>query len=302
MQPLIAYSLCTAVTYRHRENGTRGQVRDSCKINLVPITEAWPPLNVEDFPGEFKLKTKATLRKRWTGHALGDLEVSMHEPCPIRIFADAESNRSEGQLRLTLSSSNMRSQQLRSLDWKCELRVQVCMKTFYSTLPMVEVAGDSLMQSNDSLRLRRKVIHSDIQTVYGLSWTSDPSPLIEGSVSSSTATIPFTIDIEDRPIPTFCGPFSARRYCVRVQVRIFGLRHSQFLLVSPLQICHCRKDEGALIQSTATLETTSGRIESQACLRSRLRELSVELEVSFARLDRVVHTSNTVTQPPPSYD
>ena len=301
MQPLIEYCIHATVTYQTSTHGLCLKAQDSCAIKLIPFTEAGPPLSIDDFPGEFELGCNTSLRKRISNRVVGDLEVSMSEPRPLPVFAQGDKQRDgEGVLNLKLRSAELMTGRILPRGWTFELQVQICMKTFYSTMPMGEVASNFLMQKNGYLRVRSSIIQSKTRKVNSLSWKSDSMNVADDQTASCTASLPFAISMNEQLLPSFCGPLSARRYCLKLQLRIQGFRHSRIALLSPLQVYHCRDDQH---------EPSAYGARAQSQLQRSLTgdwawQILVETEVNIAYTAHVLsrHVSNRVSQSPPAYD
>lgn len=272
MQPLIAYAIHATVAYRATSQGPLRRAQNICTINLMPLAQAGPPLSIDDFPGEFKLACRADLRKRISNRVVGDIRISMNEPRPLAIFADGGKKCcGEGLLNLKIRSRDFLVGCRQPQRWKYQLKSQISMKTFYSTLPIGEMASNCLMQKNHFLRVRTENVHFESRPISLISWDYESMNVGADQMTSITASLPFAICIDNQLIPNFCGPLSTRRYCLKVQLQIQGVRHSPLALVSPLQIYHSRHDQDEVCQMQCACDAWP-----ESDLRPRLMEHHAE--------------------------
>jgi hypothetical protein len=99
-QPLINYAIRAVVKFPHLAGGTPAEVQKTRGIRLIPVTEIWPPLATEDFPGEYTVSTKSLTRIPFR-RLFGEMSVSMDEPSVLRLIDGSPSASTLGCLRLT---------------------------------------------------------------------------------------------------------------------------------------------------------------------------------------------------------
>lgn len=280
MQPLISYAIHATVAYRATPQGPLRRAQNICGINLMPLAQAGPPLSIDDFPGEFKLACRADLRKRVSNRVVGDIQISMNEPRPLAIFADGVKKCcGEGLLNLKIRTRDFLVGCRQPQKWKYQLESQIRMKTFYSTLPIGEMASNCLMQKNHFLRVRTENVHFESRPISLISWDYESMNVGADQMTSITASLPFAICIDNQLIPNFCGPLSTRRYCLQVQLRIQGVRHSPLVLVSPLQIFHSRHDQDEACQTPCACNAWSESDLRPRLIENRAEQTSMENEL-----------------------
>jgi len=77
MQPFIHYNIRAVVRYRDVVIGPSVEMQESREILLIPFTEASPPLEIQDFPGEFFPISTRTLKSSRLAGAFGEMSISI---------------------------------------------------------------------------------------------------------------------------------------------------------------------------------------------------------------------------------
>ncbi|CAK1363202.1 unnamed protein product [Cercospora beticola] len=243
MQPLIEYCIAVTIFYRSGTGPRLRQIRRSRTIDFSPLTEPEPPISVEDFPGEFKLTSTEEARKGLFRTVCGDVTVSSSEFRPLPMFYDGKPGHTQGMVTLTLATLRLTNAEIQPPRWTCEVQMALIRRTFYTTMPIREVACSRLLKKNKYLRLRK-------ETIYETTWSVDPlwwehthtRPDAPGIVSE--ATIPMPVRPPTQLIPTFATPLATVRYAVRVDIRIAQVTHPPLVIEVPLQVYHSRRIHG----------------------------------------------------------
>jgi hypothetical protein len=251
MQPLIVYEICSSVTY---DGGVR--IDDRHALNLVPRLICGPPIEVEDFPGEFQTRSvrnlrhgRALLRRRY-----GQMTMSVEEPDPLCLDSPAPMTTCVIRVEYTPGPRSARTDRniihLLRQPWGCIVRPRLHVKMYYSTSKLNEMPRKPLQKSISSyssdLRLRSEIIElesheSQLQLRYcsaavATAWktTGIPSSPAWATSISFPVSIPSDISI----LPAFVTALAARSYSLSFTVRLAGLTHKPFELEVPLQVVY----------------------------------------------------------------
>ena len=247
MQPLIEYAVRSRATVYVPGGPQTVQVQRSRKIVLIPFTELAPPLEQEDFPGEFRSSSVTVLRKHPFVTPIGELTVAMDEPEPLKIWSGCERNCGKAWVKLIFQPSRTTQSRACKARWECSIDSYVRVKTFYSTMPLVEMPSDCLLRSNRHLRGHSELIaleprKADLNLDDFINEPSEGHLQSTEHINYSTKLL-LPIDVADKLLPTFCTLLAARRYAFRVSVRIKGLIHQSAILEVPLQVCYCNSNQ-----------------------------------------------------------
>ncbi|KXL43825.1 hypothetical protein M433DRAFT_275693 [Acidomyces richmondensis BFW] len=241
MQPLVEYGVRTLVTVHISNNLNKVQVQQFRKFALIPITEPTPPIEQADFPGEFKPVSTTVLRKHPLAAPIGELCIAMDEPEPLRVLGDANHNCSKAWVKLLFKPSKAMESRAYQEQWRCTLNSQIRVKTFYSTMPLNEMASNGLLRANRHLRFRSELVSLESRKT-DLYLRTFSTEFYEGNQNpynvaySSKLLLP--IVVADSLLPTFGSLLVARRYALIVSLRIEGLSHQPLLVEVPLQVCY----------------------------------------------------------------
>lgn len=229
MQPLISYGFRAVILHRPSSGAPRIQQQKFIDIAFSPWTEIYPPITIEDFPGEYRLDTTGSIRRRLSRCVLGALTVSTTELSPLFSGTYNKETRTRGLLRMSFESCEKLMKD-RFPRWSCEIRLEIVRTIYYSTMPLTEVASDHLLRDIDYLRKREEVVHTQRWTVNPLHWDK---PL---SDTRLTAYIPLTIQPAVQLAPTFSMPLVTVRYSCRTALRLPQVSHSPLEVEVPLQV------------------------------------------------------------------
>jgi hypothetical protein len=171
-QPSIQYYVKAVVGFMSGEapSRTRKVVEDSAPVVISPYTIEYPPTDIRDFPAEFKELETQPLKRHVFKTALGIMTVSTREP-PAMEFSDGSENGSTtASLKLELQSRNSSKihDLLENLTFTILSLVRV--KTFYSLRPFPRLPSLSLLDVENTTRLRDELIKLETRTEQGLSW------------------------------------------------------------------------------------------------------------------------------------
>ncbi len=115
-------------------------------------------------------------------------------------------------------------------------------KTFYSTIPLVGMPSDHLCRASRHLHVRSEpiILVSRKASLCTYDLTDEPLQQDKGydCHSAPLKAILLPIDVAQNLLPTFCSLLAARRYVLRVNLRIKGIHHPPLVLDAPLQVCH----------------------------------------------------------------
>jgi hypothetical protein len=250
MQPFINYNIRASVRFRGTAVGPSVDMQESREILLIPFTEESPPLEVEDFPGEFWLVSTRSLKASCLANPFGEMSISMDEPPPLRISTDGGNATSMVKLQLSLRLASGVTNKIKPHTWSCTIESHILVKTFYSTVPLRSMPGNRLVQDQSRIQVKSNGIELPTRTINLLEWRHDRHS--ELNMPTQDRNAPWTMTLylpataPSSLLPTFCSALAARRYALRLRLKIKGLHHSMFVLVVPLQVIHCSQADKAL--------------------------------------------------------
>lgn len=243
MQPLIEYTIRCAATFHAPGQRKNMDVYSSCKLKLIPFTEVGPPIEQTDFPGEFKTRCTAVVKKHPLASSFGEVSISMREPEPLRMLSNGIAQCSKGWIKFTFRPSRISDSQPCPKRWTCKFVSQIHIKTFYSSEPISEMASNDLLERDSHIRLRSthiclgsRMVDLTLRELEEV--TPGDRPGRYGTRAYS-ATLLLPIGNLNNLLPTFCSPLAARRYSLQVRLSIKGFCHHQLLLEAPLQVHYC---------------------------------------------------------------
>lgn len=242
MQPLVEYGVRTLVTVPMLGKPNKSQVHQFRRFTLIPIAEPPPPIEQSDFPGEFKPSSSSVMRKHPLSAPIGELCIAMDEPEPLKVLGGGGHSCGKAWVNLTFQSSRARQNRACRERWRCMLNSQIRIKTFYSTIPVNEMARNHRLRENRHLHLRSELVSLEPRTA-----ELDLCTLSKGFYAENQKFYDFTyssklllpIVVAEKLIPTFSSLLVARRYALIVSLRVEGLSHQPLLVEIPLQVCYC---------------------------------------------------------------
>jgi len=270
MQPLVEYGVRTLVTVPILGNPNKSQVHQFRKFTLIPIAEPPPPIEQSDFPGEFKPSSSSVMRKHPLSAPIGEFCIAMDEPEPLKVLGGGGHSCGKVWVNLTFQSSRARPNRAFREQWRCTLNSQIRIKTFYSTMPVNEMARTHRLRENRHRHFRSELISLAPRTAELHLYT-----LSKGSYAESQKFYNFTyslklllpIVVAEKLIPTFSSLLVARRYALIVRLRVEGLSHQPLLVEVPLQVCYCNgigsqmsEESGKCANATTQTKPTSASV------------------------------------------
>lgn len=262
MQPLIEYVIRAVVKFRHAASGSPMQLEASREILMIPLAEASPPLEIGDFPGEFNPVATTPFRKRLSTFTMGEMSISMNEPPPLTVFGNRQRAFSRCWVNITLrQAGTIKPHVVAPESLVCSVESRICVKTFYSTVPLSEMASDCLLRTQRELGLRTETVKLNTSKIDLRSWRLDRLYECESSspcqASQWSTTLLLPIETSEDLRPTFCCPLAARRYGLEVRLRVKGLRHHRLAVRVPLQVGYRRLDQIQARRAPPAVESES---------------------------------------------
>lgn len=171
-QPSIQYYVKAIVGFTSGEapSQTRKVAEEVAPIIISSYTIENPPTDVRDFPAEFKEAETQPLKRHLFQSSLGMMKISTREP-PAMSFSDGSANGSTTvSLKLELQSRNSSEilEMLESLTFTILSLMRV--KTFYSLKSFPRLPSLSLLDAENTARLRDELIKLESHTEQRLSW------------------------------------------------------------------------------------------------------------------------------------
>lgn len=236
MQPLIVYEICSSLTYVGGGIDSRWtRVDDRHAIQLVPRLICGPPIEVEDFPGEFQTTSVRRLRQGLLRSHYGQMTMSADEPGPLCLDAAAFPMPTTVcliQVEYTPARGLARSN-VHLKPWLCNVRPQLHVKTYYSTCKLWEMPRKPRRSTSSDIRLRSEVIELGSRELRLGSWQA-----ADWTASSWTTTVSLPVSAPSQLLPAFVTGLAARSYALKLTVRLPGVAHKPFELEVPLQVAY----------------------------------------------------------------
>lgn len=284
-QPRIEYRI-RAVMKSTSDSGSSSTVAQTDEqVIIMPCSEPSPPIDTNDFPGEFIQFVTHPFRTSYLGPRY-QMTLSLPEPTPMFTCTTLHSTTN---LRLHIQveiSAQRKGGDLASLNnvlknMRFKARFAVRVKTFYAIRPFSQMPGHSMANAHDLPNVHESV--SDIQTVNisSSSWRphfhSDAShskdisasppkfdlqptgghnfPPSNGvpSINQWSTTLEMLLPVDGALTPTFCSAIASRQYSIVARIKVKGGPQKEFLLEMPLQN-HCSSHHNAL-QSVGNNQT-----------------------------------------------
>ena len=243
MQPYIVYLLRATVQGTSSRDGISPESRTIVReIPLTPISTATPPLEIQDFPEEYNLVSKRNLRQRFWNTVLGMLDVSSVEPPALNMISSVLRPSTVALLRLTFQPLSGGAIFTSPFERDIIVQSAISAKTFYSTEPMFKehptlvATRKSRVMNVDTLNLT-----SECRILRSHSWQLDRQ--LNGEIGGKQGNCSWTTAIEV-PInapkglpPTFVSVL-ARRYMLKLEIRMEKCYHLPIILHLPLQVVY----------------------------------------------------------------
>jgi hypothetical protein len=284
MQPLINYNIRAVVRFRGGADGPSMEMQGNREIPFIPFTEASPPLEIGDFPGEFLSISTQPLKISRFAAPFGEMDISMGEPQPLRFSTNGPSASTVSKLQLTLRLADAVASKVKPHTWSCTIESHILVKTFFSTVPMRSMPGNCLIDAQSRVQGRSDAMELATRTVamtaWRLDWHSELEKPSQAGSAPWTMTLDLPVTVPSTLVPTFCSSLAARRYALRLRLKIKGLHHSTFVLVVPLQVIYCRQAgkarEETFPQSPPSWQDTGDASDVSDLDASRMDSVSYE--------------------------
>lgn len=268
-QPRIDYSLFVVVRARVGDSPVRMR-QTHREITFVPCSEASPPLDTTDFPGEFITSVTHAFRPSFLGPRYS-MTLGTSDPASFTIVLSPE--RSKATLHLTAyvgsvvgsgpnNALHTLPKTLKGLRFVVQSIVRA--KTFYTTRPFPVLPGQTMVSPDGKTRLHEAMLQMSPVELDSSLWqarfsddmSSSKDSLPTGSQCSSirgcdqvssgpantsrllaawTSSLSIPIELVGSLLPTFCSAISSRQYSLVVRIKVKGLSIKDFILEVPLQ-------------------------------------------------------------------
>lgn len=253
MQPLIKYTM-QACLITVSSNPTR--ISEYCaerEIEMRPYREALPPLDLSDYPGDFRPVASACLTtKKGRG---GELHLSTMEPVALSVNTKAPRATTAAIIRLCFLPGIVEKELGLPYEWSCEIDTTIRKITFCSTrktkrMQTVEEASKLLYGD-----VRVEDLDTETRILNSLVWRQDHLAS-NGTIRSDNANLPWTTTLSvpvsgsKRLLPTFATELASRRYSLVLHVRMKGLRHKPLEVEVPLQVVRESRVDGENLASS----------------------------------------------------
>jgi len=251
----IQYELAVSVDYREysfRQWASPRQVSGGREIHIVPYTEACPPTEISDFPGEFLMKVTVPLRNRLFTNQIGIATVVVDEPDPLVYTSETPEPRTECGVKLFIEGAQLLQKRLQGLTISTKSRIRA--KTFYSGQPITCIPIQADLAERSGLHLRDEISNLKHYKFRNLSWipyNEPPTQFEEHVATYQIRVIPdlqaggkwlasFYLPIvpQENLTPSFCSTLVARSYSFQAHFVLEGLASGPVDLEVPLQVIY----------------------------------------------------------------
>ncbi|KAI5360471.1 hypothetical protein Slin14017_G086460 [Septoria linicola] len=209
------------------------------RFHYVPVAlSPLPQVPIEDYPGEYVLRTAKTQQKTASSTRIG---VISQEPPPLTLSSGARQASTTIDLLLMLvrSQSNFSTQPLPK---KYSVKTQLRTTTFVMrdpappekhTLENKSVNAPIIRQEKGTIQS-----HADAFAAWELHDSSDTDDdhNIHEEISTNSISLPLTIDIDSHTGPSFWSPSLSRRHTIELSVTLDDDPSSTTKLKLPVQI------------------------------------------------------------------
>ncbi|PSK37223.1 hypothetical protein B9Z65_1965 [Elsinoe australis] len=289
-QPQIEYRI-HAVIKSTSDSGSDSTVAQTDEeVTIMPCSEPSPPIDTDDFPGEFIQSVTYPFRTSYLGPRY-QMTLSLPEPTPMFTCTVLDST-TNLRLRIEVDISTEKggrdlaslSKVLESLRFKARFALRA--KTFYATRPFSQMPGYTMANTHGLPNIHDSASETHTVDISSSCWRphfhSDASHPNDVTASSSnfdlqtagtdiispsdsvpsikqwSTTLEVLLPVEGALIPTFCSAIASRQYSIVARIKVKGGPLKEFLLEMPVQN-HCSPPPNAL-QSTGNTQTDwSGR-------------------------------------------
>lgn len=118
------------------------------EIDMFPNARPLPPLDIKDFPGEYRLTGFKQLRNGFISRKIGDLYVATGEPQPLQFDRDKDTLSTEIALDVRFYPSSLRP--LAEPPKFCYCEVASTLKAFTSISATEQMSGPTMRQKTPS--------------------------------------------------------------------------------------------------------------------------------------------------------
>lgn len=255
------------------------------KVQLVPITEPSPPLDVRDFTDEFQLSTTGSVVEPLKLKKRGQLSVAVAQPSPLVFSLDNPVTTASTRLNLKFqfrsSSKNAIPPSLPDLT-DCTVTSGLEALTHFSVIPQ-----DMALSKREVKRLpqvaqvewkakpqARKLKLSNWQRV------GDNDSNISTWETTASVVISPHLDSPAYILPTFRSPFVSRRYALDLKVKVRSpsehIAHLTLDLRTPVQVLYTSTAGAGAAEEKGDVEPVV-QIACGGCRdRKRVEDLTIE--------------------------
>lgn len=265
----IQYELRVSVDYRECSSdqlASPKQVIGSREIHIVPYTEACPPTETRDFPGEFIMKVTVPLRSRPFRNQVGIATVVIHEPDPLVYTLETPQPETECQVDILVEGTQILLKRLQNLTICAKSGIRA--KSFYSERPIKCLPIQADLADGSALRLQDEISKLRRRKFRNLSWIPYDKPPAQfgervitfqiGAISEPISPVRFPVSASSElqasgkwlasfrlPIapreslpPSFCGTLVARSYSFLARLVLEGFISGTVDLEAPFQVIY----------------------------------------------------------------
>ena len=251
----IQYELNVSVGYQEysfRQWASPRQVSCSREIHILPYTEACPPTEISDFPGEFLMKVTVPLRNRLLTNQIGIATVVVREPDPLVYTLETPEPKTECDVKLFIEGAQLLQKRLEGLTISAKSRIRA--KTFYSGQPITRIPIQADLAEGSGLHLRDDVSKLKHYKFRKLSWIPYHEPLAQFEEHLATYQITLIPNLQasgkwlasfhlpivprDNLTPSFCSTLVARSYSFQAHFVLEGLASRPVDIEVPLQVIY----------------------------------------------------------------
>lgn len=231
---------------------TMKQVQCKREVYVMPRVLAEPPLQIENFPGEYTTTSERTLKRHFWTHSLGKLHIMSLEPPPLNMSTNAPRAATKATIRLTFHPDIAPQASLSPLEWTVIVKQRLMTRTFYPTRPYKSAPTKLSTKNNSEACMSNSLTAPETRKYSALCWRRRriySTSIIRSNTSEDedapapvpwTTTVTVPVSASKELLPDFLSPLGARWYALQLQISVAGLAQSTLLLELPAQVINTR--------------------------------------------------------------
>ena len=244
LQALIYYRLVATITERTSDQQRSfGKWKCEREVVINPLRPPDPPLYIEAYPHEFRLRSGITLRRHVCGRSIGELNFLADEPNPINLLVPTPRGSTFIPIEISWTPNGFTPSHVRPHDWTLVVQSRVRLRVFHSSKVLQQEPTLEDVRKLNHLGVHIETAAEEVRYYSGLIWHMDSS-LDDGTTVDSNhvhrlswkTKLRAAVNVPKRCLPSFLAPTAALRYSVVLKFSLLGLWQSSASIVVPVQL------------------------------------------------------------------